>query len=783
MKTTYLVGSRRDCDIVIRHPHVSGQHCRFERSGKQLQLIDLGSANGTFVNGSQVTSPVAVSPKDTITLGPDVVLAWQTVLSAIQGAAAAPAASKAAWANPVTAGSKPRGSDFVLGRDSGCGLVLDCPRVGPRHARLLKSGDQMVLEDLGTPAGTFVNGQCINGRVTLAAGDVVGIGSYRFEVSSEGRFRRRDFQDQDAIEARDISVDVPGRRLLDGVSLSILPAEFVGLMGPSGAGKTTLMNALNGYCPPTSGTVLIGGHDLYVEYARFAGKLGYVPQDDIMHRELTVGQALHYTAQLRFPPETPAETIETRIADVLRQLNLESTVDTRIGSPERKGISGGQRKRVNLAMELLTDPAVLFLDEPTSGLSSEDTRMVMSLLRSMADRGKSILLTIHQPSLEAFRLLDNLAVVARDSTSDATGQLVYYGPAYPDAPQFFQPSAQPGPEQVLSGLASKPVAEWRDRYEASAYKQRYVTSRAGRYTSAAVNESPLPDGLESLVAQTSTLIRRALAIKISDRWNTAILLAQAPVVAVLVSLVFGKDARQTITAENWGATTGATATAVFLLSLAALWFGCSNSVREIVAEWAIYHRERMVNLRIPAYITSKLVISGGLCVVQCAVLLAAGYGGCGLKAPPAVAFCVLLMTAGAGVGLGLILSALARSQEVAIALLPLVLIPMVIFGGVLLPVHRMQTVIRPLAYLMPTRYGFEALLASDADHKPLGPSPYSGTISAVRGGDDPDRPDMAENFFPRNTRLGLPKSLAALGVLLFAEILAVQLVLRYRDVH
>ncbi|HEX3655730.1 MAG TPA: ATP-binding cassette domain-containing protein [Pirellulales bacterium] len=680
--------------------------------------------------------------------------------------------------------------NWILGSGPGCDLVLDDSHISGRHCQLTEIEGAFQLLDLGSTNGTLVNGQRIAGPVPLRPGDCITLGRFELKLTAEGRLTKRQFHGELTIEARNVSVDVPQRRLIDDISLTIFPSEFVGLMGPSGAGKTTLTSALNGYLPPSTGQVLINGHDLYAEYARFRGMLGYVPQDDIMHRELTVRQALRFTAELRLPPGTPRHEIDARIAKVLKQLDLESTADTIIGSPERQGISGGQRKRVNLAMELLTDPAVLFLDEPTSGLSSHDALTVMTLLRQLANSGKSILLTIHQPSLEAFRLLDNLAIISRDSQSHEPGRLVYYGPAYPEAIDFFNPQRWQGttgdagrrPDDVLNGLAQRPTAEWDARYQKSRFRQAFVTARSGRQVSTTAAETSQPAGCDPL-QQWFTLVRRAVALKIADRWNTAILLVQAPIVAVLVILAFGSNARQKITSENWLETSRATAVTLFVLGLSALWFGCSNAVREIVGEWAVYRRERMVNLQLPPYVMSKFVVSGALCVLQCTILLLAARLGCGLRGPLLSSLLIMLLTAGTGVGLGLMVSALARSQEVAIALLPLVLIPMVIFGGTLIPVHNMQVAIRPLAYLMPSRYGFEAMLLAEAARRPLGPSPYSNSIAVDHNTADSDRPDMAQMNFPRNSRLGITSSVAALGILLGVLIVGLHLILRYRDVH
>jgi ABC transport system ATP-binding/permease protein len=682
---------------------------------------------------------------------------------------------------------------WLIGSHPDCDLVVDDPHVSGRHCQLTRTTQGFQLVDLNSTNGTYVNGRRVEGMVVVQVGDEIGLGSSKLQWDQDGRLQMANLHRRShlTIEARNLSVDVPGRRLLENVSLTIRPSEFVGLMGPSGAGKTTLMSALNGYSPPAEGLVLLNGRNLYEHYAQFADLLGYVPQDDIMHRELTVGQALYYTARLRLPPDTTDNEIHARIFAVLSQLGLEGTVNTLIGSPERKGISGGQRKRVNLAMELLTDPAVLFLDEPTSGLSSEDALTVMTLLRKLADSGKSILLTIHQPSLEAYRLLDNVVIISKDSQGSEPGRLVFYGPAYPDAIQFFNPertegapgTAEPSPDELLRGLARQPTQHWSDRYEASAYKREFVSGRANQ--AAAVSDGePAERGIRASVGQQwLTLVRRCLTIRIADRWNTAILLAQAPVVALALVLVFGGEASRKITVESWQQVNTATGVTVFLLGLSALWFGCSNSVREIVGEWAIYQRERMVNLRIPAYVFSKLAVSAVLCLIQCAVLIGAARWGANLRAPLLSSFLVMMLIACTGIGIGLILSAVARTSEVAIAMLPLTLIPMVIFGGILLPVYKMKAPIKVLAYALPSRSGFEAMMLQEASRKPFGPSPYSGLIARTTVEDDPDRPDMAELYFPRNVRLGISTSVTILAVMFAMTLIAIHVILRARDVR
>jgi ABC-type multidrug transport system ATPase subunit len=642
---------------------------------------------------------------------------------------------------------------------------------------------------LGSANGTYVNGCRISGATNARIGDVIGLGSLQLEVTASGLRRRREATGGVVVEVEHLVVDVPGRRLLDDVSLTILPAEFVGLMGPSGAGKTTLMSAMNGYSQPTAGQVLINGSDLYEYYGEFSTVLGYVPQDDIMHRELTVGQALYYTARLRMPSGVTDAEIQTRIADVLQQLGLDGTANTLIGSPERKGISGGQRKRVNLAMELLTDPVVLFLDEPTSGLSSEDSLRVMKLLRQLADSGKSILLTIHQPSLEAYRLMDNLVVVSKDRQGTGPGNLVYYGPAYPDAVAFFNPQGQTpaatkelSPEDIFSGLEKSPTDTWRNRFEKSRYHREFVAGRVGQRAPAGASRKTASER-GSFADQCITLVRRSCRIKLADRWNTAILLIQAPIVALILILVFGEHARQTLTVDSWAQTTNASAMTVFLTALSALWFGCSNAVREIVGEWAVYRRERMVNLNLAAYVLSKLIVGAFFCMIQCAILVVGTRWGCGLHGPLFSSFLVTMLVACTGLALGLLLSAVARTTEVALGMLPLVLIPMVVLGGGLLPVHTMQAPLQSLAYCLPLRSGFESLLLIESSRWTLGPSAFSEGLAPQRTSDDSDRPDLAEAFFPKDQRAGVSTSVLLLAGMFLTLVAGIWLVIRARDLH
>jgi ABC-type multidrug transport system ATPase subunit len=662
----------------------------------------------------------------------------------------------------------PPSSTFVVGRTVDNDLTIDHPLVSRHHVRFTRSGSQWTVTDLGSTNGTFVNGRRLSSATaTLAIGDVVDLGGTRLLLLDENCLERRDTRGDMRIEAQDVAVSAGGRRLIEGVSFTILPSELVGLMGPSGAGKTTLMTALNGYQPPSAGRVLFNGHDLYAAFDRFRLGIGYVPQDDILHGELTVAEALGFTARLRLPGDTSEAEITQRIDRVLAQVGIAHIRDSVIGTPARKVVSGGERKRVNVAMELLNDPPVLFLDEPTSGLSSEDALSVMESLRALARDGRTILLTIHQPSREVFRLMDNLAIVGRDVGSRDPARLVYYGPAYPEAIRFFNPdgaaAAEPSPDLILRGLAARRTDDWLQHFERSDVRRHFVSDRAGRAAAPAGSVAgPRPP---SALRQAAILTRRACALRLRDGWNSAILLAQAPIIALLLVLVFGAATRGGAAGEP--ARGGAAATVLFLMNIAAAWFGCSNAAREIVAEWPVFSRERMVGLRLPAYLGSKLALLGMTGLAQCALLLGIVRAGCRIEAPWLPLLICLFLSMMVGSSLGLLISSLASSSEVAISLVPIVILPMVVLGGMMQPPHRMEQPARTLAQVVPSRWAFELATSIEAEHRP----------AASRA------PDLAEPYFPRSHRSDQWEDVAVLAAGAATLLAGTLAVLRSRDIN
>lgn len=755
MNRSWIIGSAPACDIRPSSPYVSGRHCQLDFDGATWTLTDLASKNGTFVNGSALQGKAVVRRDDVITLGRSVPFPWPEIVES-PPAGGSPAKSVAL---------PPVGQAIVIGRGSGCDVRLDFPMISTRHASIEHLEGGWVVRDLGSTNGTFVRGHRITEPVYVHAGDVVGLGSYRLTLSAdEQRLLEQDRRDGMAVEVSQLAVKAAGRWLIGDVSFVARQGEMVGIMGPSGAGKSTLLSALVGDQHPVEGGVVIGGVNLHDRYDELRGQVGYVPQDDIMHPDLTVWQSLWYSARLRLPRDFSDEEIRERLACVIAQLGLQGTEHTRIGNADRRGISGGQRKRVNVAMELITDPPVLILDEPTSGLSSVDALSLVSVLRSLAHAGKTVVLTLHQPGLDVLRMLDAVAILAKDDSTDHMGTLAWFGPPLPDALAFFQPPAQSGQasqdaDGILRGLGRRTAAEWRDEYRRSSTYERWVAARLSGFGSAT------PDGTSRRVStldsvfQAWVLARRMLAVKFADSWNTAILLAQAPLIALLIAGVFAPKARKPVDVSTWETVSTAVGMTTFLLALAAVWCGVSNAARELVAERAVYRRERAVGLSRVAYLASKVAVLSLLCLVQCAILWFAAASGCRLAASPVFALPVLFLAATAGVAIGLALSAAARSPEAAAAVLPLVILPMVVLGGSLLPLWELPGPAVYVADLMPSRWGFEALLCGEA---------------AAR-----TPPDMASPWFPEGewrTRWFVPPlmlaALTALGVYAANAVLA-----------
>ncbi len=599
-----------------------------------------------------------------------------------------------------------------IGRDSENDIVVDDLLVSRFHAELRARPDGLhELVDLNSRNGTFVNGRAVD-RAIVEELDMVSVGHHTFRLVGLGL---EEYVDTGSVTFQAVGLEVRaanGRPLLSGVTFSLEERSFLAVVGPSGAGKSTLLNALTGFRPATEGQVLYDGRDLYRDYDELRLRLGYVPQEDVLHGGLTVGQALDYGAQLRFPRDVPAAERRLQIEEVLDRLGIDATTDRLVSR-----LSGGERRRVAVAMELVTKPSLLFLDEPTSGLDPGNERGVMELLRSLTDGGRTIVVVTH--SMQSIRLCDRLLVLAPG------GRPAYFGPPQL-APAFFKCEDL---QDVFQLLNSDPDRDWSAalradpsyarQVEAAPHEQAGAPDAADRLRTLAAGPRVLVGGAQRWGSQFSVLVRRYARVVCADRRNATLL--------VLQPLILGLLMLAALPAHELGAPGAGQVRAVsraglvlLVVLLGATWIGASNAVREIVRELPIVQRERAAGLRVAPYIASKVVVLGTLTVVQCAVmaLLALAREGShdqgSLLAGALPELVLAAILAGiCGMALGLLISALASTADQAMTVLPVVLLlEMLLAMGGLFPDVVNKPVLKQLSYAASTQWAFAAAASS-----------------------------------------------------------------------
>jgi len=748
---------------------VSRRHAEIKRESGGFVLYDLGSFNGTLLNEHRITTPTPLFNGDRIQLGmggpilkfvspshPAPAGASHAGQRAVSGAgipvAVAPvppavggmpySAQAAGLGTMVVKGTGPVSPQqqaqagggqpqllmhrlfdskqaLTIGRAPDNDIHLDGLQISNHHARFSNSGGAIVVEDTNSTNGVYINGQRITGRRQIQPQDIVQVGPFVVQVNQHG-VAIYDTRSKTRIDCIDITKVVTNRsgggqiKLLDDVDLTIQPNEFVGLLGPSGAGKSTLMDSLNGMRPATSGHVLINNLDLYQHLDSLKQSIGYVPQDDIIHRELTVYRTLYYVARLRLSRDASTEEIDRIINEVMDVTGLSERRDVPVSQ-----LSGGQRKRVSIAVELITKPSVIFLDEPTSGLDPATEEKIMRLFRQIAESGRTVILTTH--AMENVKLFDKIVVMMR-------GKLVWYGPpmealAHIQADSFKdlydkleapinQRTSQMPPlpanstkqqkqeyKRLKEQVSEQVAEEWKQRFTRTEQYRRFVVeplTGVNRNVQQAAPQRNRPTVTDSL-RQWATLSRRYFEVLSRDKFNLLILFGQAPLIAFLTYLVVGATSPRDFP--------------YFMLSLVAIWFGTSVAAREIIRERAVYTRERMVNLGLMPYVCSKLFVLTMIVGLQCILLFGTlkFFDLAGLMKFPGWSIpqlIVVLITSMVGIALGLFVSAIVKTSEMATSLVPLILIPQILFSGL---VGIPEGTAKVIGLAMPATWSFDEL--------------------------------------------------------------------------
>lgn len=649
------LGQDPACDVSVSGAGIEPLHARLKLGADSVRIAACRSKEGTKVNGRKVRT-ATLRDGDAVTIG----IASFTVHCLEQRVVLDRQVETSMQENG--SGPVPGTGVIRIGRGSDADVRVDHPLVSRLHCTVSRNSDgAFIITDQRSTNGTYVNGRRVAWS-PLTASDVVQVGPQRFMLEGK-RFVRADERAGIGLEAHDLVVRKRAATLLSGVSLSIKAGEFVGILGPSGAGKTSLARALTGQLPVDSGQVCFNGLPLKGFLGAFESSIGYVSQHNLLRSELTVWETLYEQSILRLPRDSNRAERIARIESVMDLLEIADLRRRRIGA-----LSGGEAKRVHVGVELLSSPSLLFLDEPLAGLDPGLIQKFMELFRRLADRGHTLLLTTH--TLERIELCTQIVFVNK-------GCIVYAG----------------SPRRLTRKLGTSSIAEVYQRVrtdrefaERAAGGGRPKRKADPAPVAGSEQQSMRPSRTIGLVRQLSVLVMRYARVVLRDLRSLALVLVQAPLIALLLTLVFSADS-QYLSVPFY-----------FCLTIASIWMGGVNAARSLAGEWPFLAREVRIGVSTRAYVAAKLLVDGTLSVVQSALF--AGSLAFLFSAFPLSRemFALVSVSTVSGMLLGLCISAFSASVSQAVVWLPIVFIPQILFSGLLMPFDRMPVAGRWLSH-------------------------------------------------------------------------------------
>ena len=650
-KKTLYFGRAAHNDIVLMSQLVSAEHGRFTQKGGSWVIEDKavykdsGSTNGLIYNNASIVTRT-ISDGDFIRIDDGVETIAEGVLFVFSSAE-----SENKWLSLPISDKQ----EISVGKGSGCDIVLPHVSVSKCHARIFREKDGWYIADNNSTNGVIVNNKRISGKIRLHEKDVIAITNSKL-IFTENMVFYCCYKSGISVDAADIVIERRERRkrkiTCNHVSLNIKPGELVAVIGGSGAGKSTILNCMCGYLKPSQGSVYINGVNLYQNFDSLKKLVGYVPQSDIVYDNLTLHDMLMYTAKLRLPGDTTPAERENVISRAIEIVELTEKRDSLI-----KSFSGGQRKRASIAVELLSDPNLLFLDEPASGLDPGTERNLMKSLRKMADGGKTVILVTH--STLQLKMCDKIVFMG------SGGKLCFYG-SYDEALEFF------GVSDIVDvyNMITENSDGWSKKFEATRPAAGKVRKTAA-YSSKSKSNS---------FRQLAVLSSRYFKLVANDRQRLLLLLIQAPLLAVLISFV--ADGNQFDQYDM-------TKSLLFALSCSAFWVGMLNAIQEICKERTVLKREYMTGLSLGSYVSSKIIVLGVMCLVQSLLLtgvfsLIIGLPKDGIIMHPfAELFLTTFITAVSSTAMGLFVSSLFTNADRAMTVAPLLLMPQILFSGLI----------------------------------------------------------------------------------------------------
>ncbi|HJR80046.1 MAG TPA: FHA domain-containing protein [Anaerolineales bacterium] len=707
-RPSLMIGRVDENDIVISSQIVSRQHARLEQVNGGYRIAMTSEAkNPILFEGRPLEEPRVLRHGDVLRIGSldpgmMVTMAYEDPREAGQDVT-----------RDIVFGEK---TLIQIGRDPSNDVVLPSPNVSRFHAQVERVGQRYRVVDLRSSNGIFVNGERVEDAVWLKPDDSIRVGQYRFVM---GKDQLAHYDDSNGLNVDVIHLNKWVRKdlnILQDISVAFKPREFIVVVGQSGGGKSTFVDAVAGYRPATPPSkVFVNDIDIYTHFDAIRNDIGFVPQKDIIHMELTIYQALDYAAQLRMPADTSAEERHDRVMEVLQDLDLLHRKDVQIS-----GLSGGQQKRVSIGVELITKPGLFFLDEPTSGLDPGTETALMQLMRRLADQGRTIILITH--ATKNVMLADKVIFLARG------GYLAWFGPPE-EALEYFNAYRSERERRagkiefdeiyaILDNPAHGNAEDWAKRYRESQAYQKYVAKPLkGKISSGGAIAVAQPEkGAQkksgpatrqvSALRQFMILSARNVKILTRDRFALGLMLATAPLVSlldVILAVLLGRDPF----AFSDGKMANVMIT-LFLLTIYGVMVGGISQMREIVKEQEIYKRERLVNLQILPYVLSKVWVAGLLGLYQAAVYTIVHY--LAFDMPGGIVeffqvYITMTLATLAGMMLGLFASALAPNASSAPLLVIILMLPQIVLGGALIPIPGFVSA--PTS----TRWAFEALMS------------------------------------------------------------------------
>lgn len=646
-----MFGSDNDNDIIIDSDSLEGSQGYLKKTEHGIQIVNTGKFVGMYGNGDKAYSDLYLS-------GGSGVRFVNRNMPQSEGVVFVMSIEKGMdeWKEYVL-----HQGENTIGSSGECDIILPPKGVAMRHATITKKGEELSIFNDYSVNSVNVNGFDVPRMksTTLYDLDLIIIGNSKMLVY-QGKvyyqIKERGIR-VDAIDiVKQVKIKFKTVEISSHVNMTVKPSEFVAFVGGSGAGKSTFMKAISGVNKPTSGTVLLNGENLYENYDRLKYDIGYVPQDDIVYSNLTLYDMLSYSAKIRMADGTTKKDRDARIKEVLRIVGLSNFENSYI-----RQLSGGQRKRASIAVELIADPSLFFLDEPTSGLDPGTERSIMQTLREMSEMGKTIILVTHNTL--------NLHLCDKVAFFGSGGRLCFFGPPQ-DALKFF------GVNDFVDiyNIINEDVKMWQNKYENSEYAPDMSKVEVVQNSNKVVNKK------KSFVKQVWNLTARNIKLIFNDIQQLLLLVLQAPLISLLLAM---------ITTDDIYTMYDDTKAIIFSIGCSAIWLGLLNSIQEICKEKVILQKEHMADLKLSAYIVAKVIVQSIIAFLQATILVFVFQKIVGQSEYSILInqfwdmqiICFLSIISAAA--LGLFISAIVKNANNAMSICPLLLVPQLLFSGML----------------------------------------------------------------------------------------------------